>query len=101
MKRINALQRGICFAWIAAAVMIAADGRAADSAPELKAVRAVMKEKCFSCHGEKKQKESQKKKQRNLREKFSLQKIKRNVSQKKKLRGLQKLHRKRRKKQNI
>jgi len=56
MKRINTLRRGICFAWIVAAVMITADGRAADSTPELKAVHAVMKGKCFSCHGEKKQK---------------------------------------------
>ena len=57
MKRINALQRGICFVWIASAVMIAADDvRAADSAMELKAVHAVLKENCFSCHGEKKQK---------------------------------------------
>ena len=56
MKRINTLRRGICLAWIAAAVTFAADGRAADSSPERSVVRAVMKEKCFNCHGEKKQK---------------------------------------------
>ena len=56
MKRLNSLQRGICLAWIVAAVTFAAEGRAADSAAERKAMHAVMKEKCFSCHGEKKQK---------------------------------------------
>ena len=56
MKRLNTLQRGICLAWIVAAVSFAAEGRAADSAAERKAMHAVMKEKCFNCHGEKKQK---------------------------------------------
>jgi len=56
VKRLNTLQRGICLAWIVAAVTFAAEGRAADSAAERKAIHAVMKEKCFNCHGEKKQK---------------------------------------------
>ncbi len=56
VKRLNTLQRGICLAWIVAAVTFTAEGRAADSAAERKAIHAVMKEKCFNCHGEKKQK---------------------------------------------
>ena len=56
MKRMNALQRGIGFACIAASVTFAANTRAADLSPEHTVVRAVMKEKCFNCHGEKKQK---------------------------------------------
>ncbi len=57
MKPTNILQHGICFVLIASVAIVAADDlRGADSAVDSKAIHAVLKENCFGCHGEKKQK---------------------------------------------